>query len=62
VILSLTGELLPHYQAAVFNYGQPAFFGEIAIMLCLLIKGATPAAAGGSPLDCGLATATPTTT
>jgi hypothetical protein len=42
VILSLTGELLPQYQAKVFNYGQPAFFGEIAIMLWLVIKGAKP--------------------
>jgi hypothetical protein len=42
VILSLTGELLPQYQGKVFAYGQPAFFGELAIMLWLLIKGATP--------------------
>jgi hypothetical protein len=26
----------------VFTYGQPAFFGELAIMLWLLIKGAKP--------------------
>jgi hypothetical protein len=44
VILSLTGELLPQYQEKVFNYGQPAFFAEIAIMLWLLIKGAKPPA------------------
>jgi uncharacterized protein DUF4386 len=44
VVLSLTGVLLPQYQAKVFNYGQPAFFGEIAIMLWLLIKGARPPA------------------
>jgi hypothetical protein len=42
IILSLTGELLPQYQAKVFNYGQPAFFGEVALMLWLLIKGAKP--------------------
>jgi len=42
VILCLTGELLPRYQHDVFNYGQPAFFGEIAIMLWLVIKGARP--------------------
>jgi hypothetical protein len=44
VILSLTGELLPQYQAKVFTYSQPAFFGELAIMLWLVIKGAKPAA------------------
>ena len=42
VALSLTGELVPHYQGTVFAYAQPAFFGEIAIMLWLLIKGARP--------------------
>ncbi|HXO19872.1 MAG TPA: DUF4386 domain-containing protein [Thermoanaerobaculia bacterium] len=40
VILSLTGELLPQYQGKVFTYSQPAFFGELAIMLWLVIKGA----------------------
>ena len=40
VILSLTGILLPQYQGKVFTFSQPAFFGEIAIMLWLLIKGA----------------------
>jgi len=44
VILSLTGELLPQYQGKVFTYSQPAFFGELAIMLWLLIKGAKPPA------------------
>jgi hypothetical protein len=42
VILCLTGELLPQYHNAVFNYGQPAFVGELALMLWLLIKGARP--------------------
>jgi Domain of unknown function (DUF4386) len=42
VILSLTGELLPQYQDKVFTYSQPAFFGELAFMLWLLIKGAKP--------------------
>jgi hypothetical protein len=59
VILSLTGELLPQYQEKVFTYSQPAFFGEVAIMLWLLIKGAKPpadpagssSAAGASPKD-----------
>ena len=42
VILSLTGLLLPQYQDKVYTYSQPAFFGEIAFMLWLLIKGARP--------------------
>ncbi len=42
VTLSLTGELFPDYQGTVFAYAQPAFLGEIAIMLWLLIKGAKP--------------------
>jgi hypothetical protein len=51
VILSLTGVLLPQYQNKVFLYSQPALFGEIALMLWLLIKGAKPPAihAAGSP-------------
>ncbi|HEV2297919.1 MAG TPA: DUF4386 domain-containing protein [Candidatus Acidoferrales bacterium] len=48
VVLSLTGVLLPQYQGDVFNYGQPAFLGEIAIMLWLLIKGAMPPALGAA--------------
>lgn len=48
VVLSLTGVLLPQYYADVFNYGQPAFLGEIAIMLWLVIKGARPPAMAGA--------------
>jgi hypothetical protein len=44
VTLSLTGILLPHYQGKVFTYSQPALFGELAIMLWLVIKGAKPPA------------------
>lgn len=44
VILSLTGELLPQYQGKVFAYAQPAFFGELALVLWLVIKGARPPA------------------
>ncbi|HYL83789.1 MAG TPA: DUF4386 domain-containing protein [Candidatus Angelobacter sp.] len=40
VILSLTGILLPQYYDQVFTYSQPAFFGEVAFMLWLVIKGA----------------------
>lgn len=42
VVLSFTGILFPHYQGAVFNYSQPAMFGELAFMLWLVIKGARP--------------------
>ncbi len=44
VIMSLTGELLPQYQNKVFIYSQPALFGELALMLWLVIKGARPPA------------------
>lgn len=44
VILCFTGVLLPQYQGKVFTYSQPAFFGEIALMLWLVIKGAKPPA------------------
>jgi Domain of unknown function (DUF4386) len=44
VVLSLTGTLAPEYQARVFNWGQPAFLAEVALMLWLVIKGAKPPA------------------
>ena len=46
VIMSLTGILLPRYQNNVFMISQPALFGELALMLWLVIKGARP-----QPLD-----------
>jgi hypothetical protein len=42
VTLSCTGVLLPQYQDKVFIISQPALFGELAIMLWLVIKGAKP--------------------
>ena len=45
VMLSLTGILLPQYEDKVYTLSQPAFFGEIAFMLWLVIKGAKPPAA-----------------
>lgn len=42
--LSLTAVLWPQYQDKVFSYSQPAFFGEIALTLWLVIKGARPPA------------------
>lgn len=44
VSLSIVGILLPQHQNRVYRYAQPAFFGEIAFMLWLLIKGAKPQA------------------
>jgi len=44
VILSLTSILFPQVQDKVYAYSQPAFFGEIAFMLWLVIKGARPPA------------------
>ena len=48
VILSLTSILFPQFQDKVDTYSQPAFFGEIALMLWLLIKGARPPALDGT--------------
>jgi hypothetical protein len=42
VVLSLTGLFFPDYQDKVFLFSQPALFGELAIMLWLVIKGAQP--------------------
>jgi uncharacterized protein DUF4386 len=44
VVLSLTGQFFPEYQDKVFLFSQPALFGELAIMLWLVIKGANPPA------------------
>jgi hypothetical protein len=44
LILPLKQLLLPHSHANLFAIFQPAFFGEIALTLWLLIKGAKPAA------------------
>jgi hypothetical protein len=44
VILSVTGELLPQYQDRVFIYAQPAFIGELVLVLWLVVKGAKPPA------------------
>jgi hypothetical protein len=55
VILGLTGVLLPQYQGKVFSYGQPAFFGEVAFMLWLSIKGAKPPALDATALSSAVA-------
>lgn len=38
--LSTIGLMFPTYYSAAFRWGQPVLFGELAIMLWLLIKGA----------------------
>jgi len=43
------GILLPQVQDKVDTYSQPAFFGEIAFMLWLVIKGARPPALDAAP-------------
>lgn len=40
VVISLTGLLWPENYSKVFNWSQPVLFGEIAVMLWLLIRGA----------------------
>jgi hypothetical protein len=40
VVLSATALFFPDYYQAAFTYSQPVLFGELAIMLWLLIKGA----------------------
>jgi hypothetical protein len=44
LILSFTAILAPEYQDRLFRIFQPAFFGEIALTLWLVIKGAKPPA------------------
>jgi uncharacterized protein DUF4386 len=41
VVLSLVGLFAPQYQDRVWTWSQPAVFGELAIMLWLLIKGSS---------------------
>jgi hypothetical protein len=51
VMLSLTEVLLPQYYDRVFSYSQPAFFGEVGLMLWLVIKGARPPALDAATLS-----------
>jgi len=48
LILSFTAILAPQYQDKLFSVFQPAFFGEIALTLWLVIKGARPPALDGA--------------
>ena len=42
VMISVTGLLLPQYEDAVFRLSSPARYGELALVLWLVIKGAKP--------------------
>ena len=57
VALCLIALLVPDYYEAAFKWAQPVLFGELAIMLWLLIKGAKVPAAPGTlqPATGGLA-------
>ena len=55
VVLSLTGVLLPQYYDKVFTYCQPASFGEVALMLWLLIRGAKPLAVNAAASSSAIA-------
>jgi hypothetical protein len=49
LVSSLTGVLFPRYEDALSNVLFPALFGEVAIMLWLVIMGARPARATPTP-------------
>jgi hypothetical protein len=40
ILLCFVSIVFPSYKSAVFTYGMPAMFGELVLMLWLLIKGA----------------------
>jgi uncharacterized protein DUF4386 len=44
VTMSFTGVLWPQYEDKVFSMSQPALWGELALMLWLVIRGAKPPA------------------
>src|SRR5256714_14465596 len=51
VALSVTALFFPDYYEAAFKWAQPVLFGELAIMLWLLIKGAKVPTAPSSALQ-----------
>src|SRR5882762_347792 len=51
VLVSFTGLLLPQYENKLFILSQPALFGELALMLWLVIKGAKPPAPAAAALS-----------
>jgi uncharacterized protein DUF4386 len=50
VMMSFTGLLVPQYQNKLFILSQPALFGELALMLWLVIKGGRPLAMDAATL------------
>jgi len=48
VALSVIALFFPTYYSAAFEFGQPILFGEVAIMLWLLIKGARVSTLSGA--------------
>jgi len=49
LVLSVVALFFPQYYGAAFNWSQPVLFGELAIMLWLLIKGAKAPALSTQP-------------
>lgn len=45
VLISVTGILAPRYQGRVFRLSGPARYGELALVLWLLVRGSRPAVA-----------------
>jgi hypothetical protein len=45
IAMSITGTMWPQYNGKLFMLSQPALFGEVALLLWLVIKGANPPAA-----------------
>src|SRR6266852_1014755 len=56
LVLSVTALFFPAYYEAAFRMAQPVLFGELAIMLWLLIKGAKVSTSSNAlePADAGL--------
>ncbi|HKA57561.1 MAG TPA: DUF4386 domain-containing protein [Gemmatimonadales bacterium] len=46
VLLSVSRLMIPDVAGRLFNYAQPALFGELAIMLWLVVRGANPTPRG----------------
>jgi hypothetical protein len=42
VLISVTGILVPRYQGRVFRLSGPARYGELALVLWLLVRGSRP--------------------
>jgi hypothetical protein len=55
VVLCLTGELFPQYYNKAFIISQPALFGELALMLWLVIKGSKPQPQNAAALSSAVA-------